>query len=168
MEAFDDNGQEWHSVSGISLLECAYEQNSLSIEMERIKRLQLAADGSMDRISELPQAILHHILSFLSQDEAAETSLLSKSWNCVWSTRPNIEFREKWFHGDKEKFMSVLNKTLQGYRDQNLCVHEFLVEMSRVDSEIVLLLEKWIPRVVLNMGVKKFSLYNYSKIAKIF
>ncbi|KAK6138612.1 hypothetical protein DH2020_027637 [Rehmannia glutinosa] len=127
-----------------------------------------AADGSMDRISELPQAILHHILSFLSQDEAAETSLLSKSWNYVWSTRPNIEFREKWFHGDKEKFMSVLNKTLQGYHDQNLCVHEFLVEMSRVDSEIVLLLEKWIPRVVLNMGVKKFSLYNYSKIAVYF
>ncbi|KAK6161584.1 hypothetical protein DH2020_004965 [Rehmannia glutinosa] len=113
---------------------------------------------SMDRISQLPQPILHHILSFLSQNEAAQTSLLSKSWRYLWSTLPNIEFREDCFNGNKETFLSVLDKTLQGYHDQKLCIQEFGVKMWKVDSESIPLLEKWIPIVTLNMGVKNLSI----------
>ncbi|KAK6161586.1 hypothetical protein DH2020_004967 [Rehmannia glutinosa] len=57
--------------------------------------------------------------------------------------------------------MSILDKTLQGYHDQKLCVQEFLVWMSNVDSESVLVLPKWIPRVVIDMGVKTFLLHYY-------
>ncbi|KAI3470092.1 hypothetical protein Pfo_026755 [Paulownia fortunei] len=96
--------------------------------------------SSMDRISQLPQVILQHILYFLSQKEAAKTSVLSKAWRYIWSTRPNFEFRENCTNGTKEVFLSLLNKTLQGYHDQKLCIEEFRV---------------WI----IHMGVKKFHLY---------
>ncbi|KAL3634873.1 hypothetical protein CASFOL_021927 [Castilleja foliolosa] len=34
----------------------------------------------MDRLTRLPQPILHNILSLLSQKDAIQTSVLSKSW----------------------------------------------------------------------------------------
>ncbi|KAK6138605.1 hypothetical protein DH2020_027658 [Rehmannia glutinosa] len=112
----------------------------------------------MDRISELPQHILQHILSFLSQREAIQTCVLSKSWRYLGSTRPNFEFRERYFNADKQTFLSVMDKILHRYHDQKISVQKFLVEMSMVDFESISFLEKWIPLVVLNMGVNTFSL----------
>ncbi|KAK6161542.1 hypothetical protein DH2020_004923 [Rehmannia glutinosa] len=126
---------------------------------------QRGEDGSksMDRISNLPQPILHHILSFLSQKEAIQTCVLSKSWRYLGSTRPNIEFCESHFRSGRKKekeetFLSVLDKTLQGYHDQKLSIRKFVVEMPMVDSRPISFLEKWIPIVILDMGVKSFSL----------
>ncbi|KAK6153800.1 hypothetical protein DH2020_013439 [Rehmannia glutinosa] len=132
----------------------------------------------MDRISQLPEAILHHILSFLSQNEATQTCLLSKSWRYVWSTRPNIEFLEEdWLKKNKLRyvwppirpkfleqenkvaFLSVLDKTLQGYYDQKLRIQEFHMKILKLDSDTILLIEKWISIVMVNMGVKTFNLY---------
>ncbi|KAK6161610.1 hypothetical protein DH2020_004991 [Rehmannia glutinosa] len=112
----------------------------------------------MDRISELPQHILQHILSFLSQREAIQTCVLSKSWRYLGSTRPNFEFRERYFNADKQTFLSVMDKILHRYHDQKISVQKFLVEMSMVDFESISFLEKWIPLVVLNKGINTFSL----------
>ncbi|CAN1332899.1 Putative F-box/LRR-repeat protein At5g02930 [Linum perenne] len=38
----------------------------------------------IDRISSLPESILHHILSFLDTRSAIKTSLLSKQWKSAW------------------------------------------------------------------------------------
>ncbi|KAK6122785.1 hypothetical protein DH2020_043483 [Rehmannia glutinosa] len=122
----------------------------------------------MDRISELPEGILHHILSFLSQKEAVQTCVLSKSWRYIWSTRPKIEFHEDCFNGNKETFMSTLDKTLQGYHDQKLCIQEFRVDMWVDHSKSMSLLEKWISRVVINMRVKTFNLYMLSHKCEYF
>ncbi|KAK2654513.1 hypothetical protein Ddye_014369 [Dipteronia dyeriana] len=42
----------------------------------------------VDRISELPEPILHHILSFLYFREVARTCILSKKWEPVWLSYP--------------------------------------------------------------------------------
>ncbi|KAL3642204.1 hypothetical protein CASFOL_013019 [Castilleja foliolosa] len=44
-----------------------------------MKKQAIDREGSMDRISELPQHLLHDILCLLSQKEALQTSVLSKS-----------------------------------------------------------------------------------------
>ncbi|KAG8383468.1 hypothetical protein BUALT_Bualt04G0016300 [Buddleja alternifolia] len=44
------------------------------------------------RISELPEPILHHILSFLPTKDATKTSTLSKSWNSTWKSFPILNF----------------------------------------------------------------------------
>ncbi|EYU40826.1 hypothetical protein MIMGU_mgv1a018034mg, partial [Erythranthe guttata] len=114
----------------------------------------------MDIISSLPQEILQRILYFLSQEDVVRTSVLSKSWRHVWCTRPNLVFSDQTFKGKKQDFLSTVDKTIQRYRDQRLCVEEFdlcmLVDGSE-DRESVTFLENWIP-LLKNMGMKKFDL----------
>ncbi|KAI3836747.1 hypothetical protein MKW92_023711 [Papaver armeniacum] len=47
---------------------------------------------NMDRISELPEHLIHHILSFLPIKSIASTTLLSKEWNNLWLSLPILDF----------------------------------------------------------------------------
>ncbi|KAL3642224.1 hypothetical protein CASFOL_013039 [Castilleja foliolosa] len=123
-----------------------------------MKKQAIDSEGSMDRISQLPQPLLHDILCFLSQKEAVQTSVLSKSWRYLGSTRPRLHFHEQYFYRNKEKLPSVLDKTLQRYHDQKLRINNFSLKMFRNDSESISVLKKWIPIVIFNMGVKTFKL----------
>lgn len=114
----------------------------------------------MDRLSDLPQTILHKILYSVSQHQAAQTSALSKKWRYVWTTRPNVAFSDKAFNGTKQDFISTVNNTLQRYHHQNLSLDQFNFSLS--DDESLSLLEEWIPRLT-HMGVKEFYLSFASK-----
>lgn len=46
----------------------------------------------IDRITDLPDPILHHILFFLPIKSIAQTSLLSKRWRSLWSSFPDLDF----------------------------------------------------------------------------
>ncbi|EYU30214.1 hypothetical protein MIMGU_mgv1a023526mg, partial [Erythranthe guttata] len=113
----------------------------------------------MDRISELPKEILQQILYFLSQEDAVRTSVLSKSWHNIWCTRPNLDFSEATFNGSKQEFLSLVDKNLQRYCDERMCVKEFglCISLDESDRESVLRLENWI-RALTDMGTKKFCL----------
>ncbi|EYU26185.1 hypothetical protein MIMGU_mgv1a026227mg [Erythranthe guttata] len=126
--------------------------------MEKAKRDSL----SIDRISDLPKDILHRILYFLSQEDAVRTSVLSKSWRYIWCTRPNLDFSDIEFNGNKQDFLSTVDKTLQQYYDQGLSLEKFRLYLSLLGKdysyhESVLLLHKWIP-LLKAMGVKEFCL----------
>lgn len=47
-----------------------------------------------DRVSDLPDPILCHILSFLPTEFAARTSILSKRWKPIWLSVPTIDLME--------------------------------------------------------------------------
>ncbi|XP_057417782.1 putative F-box/FBD/LRR-repeat protein At5g25850 [Lotus japonicus] len=47
------------------------------------------------RISTLPDGILHHILSFLSIEEAVATSALSKTWMPLWLSLTSISLKHR-------------------------------------------------------------------------
>ncbi|CAI9110396.1 OLC1v1010407C1 [Oldenlandia corymbosa var. corymbosa] len=49
----------------------------------------------VDRISDLPEAIICHILSFLPTKEVVATSFLSKSWKDQWTKVTNLEFDDR-------------------------------------------------------------------------
>ncbi|KAL5824679.1 hypothetical protein ACOSQ3_020742 [Xanthoceras sorbifolium] len=49
-----------------------------------------------DRISNLPDFIVHHIRSYLSAKEVARTSILSKRWNYLRASFPILDFLESY------------------------------------------------------------------------
>ncbi|XP_004292758.1 PREDICTED: FBD-associated F-box protein At4g10400-like [Fragaria vesca subsp. vesca] len=52
-----------------------------------------------DRISELPDEILCHILSFLPTIHAVRTTVLSTRWNNLWFSVPSLDFDQTDFRG---------------------------------------------------------------------
>lgn len=67
----------------------------------------------VDRISALPDPILHHILSFVSLKKVAQTSTLSKRWKQVWYTFPSIVFDDYYASFRRQKiFLECLEQTL--------------------------------------------------------
>ncbi|EYU46437.1 hypothetical protein MIMGU_mgv1a017732mg, partial [Erythranthe guttata] len=131
--------------------------------MKRAKGVVVDGDGSEystgKSISDLPEELLQRIVYFLSQGDAVRTSVLSKSWRHVWCTRPNLDFSETAFRGNKHEFLSAVEKTLQRYRNPvdaqplsefHLSISLPLDEHHRDDEieESVLVLDKWIPIVL--------------------
>ncbi|KAM7504152.1 hypothetical protein LguiB_003056 [Lonicera macranthoides] len=53
------------------------------------------ADYTEDKISNLPDCILHHILSFLPTKDAVGTCILSTRWKYLWTSVPNIDFDDE-------------------------------------------------------------------------
>ncbi|KAG8370088.1 hypothetical protein BUALT_Bualt14G0081200 [Buddleja alternifolia] len=82
--------------------------------MERGKRSE-AINGEI----QLPEAIIQQIQSLLNGKEAAQTSVISKSWYNAWLTNPNLDFDQRNFRiGDSEseaaeRFPNFVKKTMQ-------------------------------------------------------
>ncbi|KAL8156685.1 hypothetical protein AgCh_001691 [Apium graveolens] len=56
------------------------------------QRPKIAKQDEGDRLSSLPDDILHQILSFLGTRQAVQTSVLSKQWRHVWTTTSSLSF----------------------------------------------------------------------------
>ncbi|KAI5660729.1 hypothetical protein M9H77_20052 [Catharanthus roseus] len=48
--------------------------------------------GGIDRISDLPDPIIHHILLYLPIKSIAQTIVLSKRWKQIWHSFPDLDF----------------------------------------------------------------------------
>lgn len=64
------------------------------------------ASSNVDRISNLPDPLLHHILSYLPTENVVQTSLLSKTWTSLWCSVPFLNF-------DMESYQS--NTRVEGH-----------------------------------------------------
>ncbi|KAJ4782851.1 FBD-associated F-box protein [Rhynchospora pubera] len=71
-----------------------------------------------DRISSLPDCLIHLIMSFLTAQEAVRTCVLSKRWKNLWTTLPFLDFdlEEFVYNGVPERrfdmFVNFVNTTL--------------------------------------------------------
>ncbi|RZC87513.1 hypothetical protein C5167_036053 [Papaver somniferum] len=66
-----------------------------------------------DRISELPDSLLHHILSFLDIKVVARTSVLSKRWSHIWTSIPTLIFPDLYLKSEINSFMDFVDRTLR-------------------------------------------------------
>ncbi|KAI3897567.1 hypothetical protein MKW92_007740 [Papaver armeniacum] len=48
-----------------------------------------------DRISELPEPLIHHVFSFLPIKSIVSTSILSRTWRYLWTSIPIIDLRNQ-------------------------------------------------------------------------
>lgn len=58
-------------------------------------------DNGDDKMSHLPDCILHHILSFLPTKEAVATCILSKRWKFLWTSVPSIDFDDSLLYSSR-------------------------------------------------------------------
>ncbi|KAJ0015251.1 hypothetical protein Pint_19730 [Pistacia integerrima] len=87
---------------------------------------------NLDRISALPDLVLHHILSFLSLKQAVRTSVLSKSWKETWHTCPILVLDEH-SHGDfaraKEE-LKCIEQTLLNRHMEMISLRKLMISFS--------------------------------------
>ncbi|KAL3650302.1 hypothetical protein CASFOL_006705 [Castilleja foliolosa] len=107
---------------------------------------------------QLPEPIIHHIKSFLTAKEAAQTAILSKSWRSAWLTRPNLDFPIP-YHG-KDKYLELAENTIQRYEQSNLKIESLFIHGS-LGVEFVDLANDLITRA-LKIGATHLSVHNSS------
>ncbi|XP_078152732.1 FBD-associated F-box protein At4g10400-like [Carex rostrata] len=79
--------------------------------------------NTIDRISKLPDHVLHQILSFLPLKEAGRTSILSHKWIHVWLSMQGLKFyTDEFANCGSEKFISYVNAALPYRSKQDLQV----------------------------------------------
>ncbi|TXG68996.1 hypothetical protein EZV62_003931 [Acer yangbiense] len=133
----------------------------------------------MDRISELPDFTIHHIMSYLSAKEVAQTSVLSHNWYNFYVSFPIFDFHEpyKWFVGDLanknperfcknetirfrkrlHRFTEFVDDFLVRFSNLKLCMQKFRLLIGLLDVEASSILDKWIGLAIKN-EVKELDL----------
>jgi hypothetical protein len=80
----------------------------MSMEKQREKKREKLTSEGVDRLRDLPDDLLHYILSFLDTKYAVLTSALSKRWRFFWTSVPDLNFDRESF----VKFTSFKNFVL--------------------------------------------------------
>ncbi|KAM3391916.1 hypothetical protein ACQJBY_013197 [Aegilops geniculata] len=57
---------------------------------------------AVDRLSALPDALLHHIMSFLKAWEAVPTCVLARRWRHLWESAPCVDLRLRYMGRDAD------------------------------------------------------------------
>ncbi|XP_058745674.1 F-box/LRR-repeat protein At4g14096-like [Vicia villosa] len=78
-------------------------------------------DENLDRLSDLPDCILLHILSFLPSKHAVQTSILSPRWNSLWKRIPTLKLNSLIFKHLKD-FTKFVTHILS-LRDDSTAIH---------------------------------------------
>ena len=84
---------------------------------------------TVDRISDMPDSILGHILSFLPTKLAVTTSILSKRWKPVWRSVFTLDFDDKTLP-DFYSFRRFVDLAMFRLRDKKTPIYSFTFKLS--------------------------------------
>ncbi|XP_062160963.1 putative F-box/LRR-repeat protein At5g41840 [Alnus glutinosa] len=129
--------------------------------------------NKIDRISELPDPILEHILAFIPMKQILQLSILSKRWKNVCTLFPIPEFeqqlftnsfhevppskRKKEYRRKKQEFKNFVGRYLLGHYRQRLSINKFKLHMMLDGESDCALLNRWIDYVI-ECNVKELNL----------
>ncbi|KAJ1411137.1 Leucine-rich repeat domain superfamily [Sesbania bispinosa] len=123
---------------------------------------------SMDRISHLPDHVIHRILSRLRNvKDIVRTSILSKRWRALWYSFSILIFDERKFtagivHEDsshKEKmFRDHVSSSLHTQLEKKLYLQKLVVHMTSFDLEDAPHVDRWLSVAIAN-NIKEIDLH---------
>ncbi|XP_030487741.2 probable FBD-associated F-box protein At1g32375 isoform X1 [Cannabis sativa] len=129
-------------------------------EKKRMKTKSIAE--AEDRISQLPEAIIVHILSFLPTMNVVQTCILSKRWKFIWFSVPKLFFSDTSTTAPKfQRFHNYVDNCLE-HRKRGLyfiadsAVTSFKLQLKCCLRSKTRSLDKWLNFAVLNK-VKELS-----------
>ncbi|KVH95897.1 F-box domain, cyclin-like protein [Cynara cardunculus var. scolymus] len=128
---------------------------------------------TMDRISDLPDPIVHHIMSFLTTLDITKISILSKRFFFLWSSFPVIDFDQSTFARTSQGTLAFVTDAFLNHihnstrlRRIDTVLSKFRVKANlngisvdrRFDSAISFALENGVKIMDLNLGFAKYQL----------
>ncbi|XP_057504911.1 FBD-associated F-box protein At5g56370-like [Actinidia eriantha] len=117
---------------------------------------------TVDRISELPEPIIHHILSFLRcPKDVTRTSVLSKKWRSIWASLLAFDFDQKSFKaqgGVLADFTRFVESSLLTRIAPLVCIQKFRLHMASFDSKIAHHIDSWLCAATAK-NVKELEIY---------
>ncbi|KAM0941648.1 putative F-box domain-containing protein [Dioscorea sansibarensis] len=90
-----------------TLMERPWKRQNLSLHLDEFERY--SDKIIIDRISELPDALLFQILSFLQMQDAMQVCCVSTRWKHLWKSVPCIDFTKEKIQTAAE-FIRAVNK----------------------------------------------------------
>jgi hypothetical protein len=102
--------------------------------------IDIQDSGDTDRLGDLPDHILVHIIEFMDIKQSVQTCVLSKRWEGLWRKLTNLKFNHS---GDRiDIFSKFVSQILSG-RDDSLPLHslEYVHKLQYQDSPKTTLLE---------------------------
>ncbi|KAI3463287.1 hypothetical protein Pfo_019950 [Paulownia fortunei] len=131
------------------------------------------SNADVDRISELPEPIIHHIFAFLHcTKDVVRTSILSKKWKSMFNSYLTFDFDERWFRvpggmgkHNRIKAREVQKKKFKGYVEKSLamrldpvpCIDKFRLYVNNSDNVLGACLGRWICAAV-DKNVKELDI----------
>ncbi|XP_031122497.1 putative F-box/LRR-repeat protein At5g02700 [Ipomoea triloba] len=95
----------------------------------------------LDYFSRLPESVVHHILSILPFKAVVRCSVLSKTWNRIWSNYPNIALvlsddiiPYQQYHG--RQLLDSIEGILEQCLFRKACIQKLLLSISFVSSDL--------------------------------
>ncbi|RHN70510.1 putative F-box domain, FBD domain, leucine-rich repeat domain, L domain-containing protein [Medicago truncatula] len=120
---------------------------------------------TVDRISDMPDSILSHILSFLPTKLAVTTTILSKRWKPVWRSVFTLDFDDKTFP-DFNSFRRFVDLAMFRLRDKKTDIYSFTFKLShssrfdqrQFDRILKFVMERGVKNLKFNMTDKQRSI----------
>ncbi|CAK7338909.1 unnamed protein product [Dovyalis caffra] len=149
------------------------DHNWMTAEIVESKKLfkKMVMTNEIDWISQLPDHIIHHILSFQPGKNVARISVLSKTWHGFWTSFPvsNLQFSERLFErglkrpcaiGEikdwKTKFARLVHDSVLRQCRLNTSIEKFELSMSyylhpdippRIDHSLEMIIDRGVKEV---------------------
>ncbi|CAA7014770.1 unnamed protein product [Microthlaspi erraticum] len=112
-----------------------------------------------DRISELPESLLTHVLSYLPTKDSVKTSVLSKRWESVWRRVPGLDLKYNDFPEEfpphDQSLESLVNKFLESNKESRMQTFKIQFEYEQCDDDqLVVWIDKAVDRGVQHLYVE--------------